>query len=269
MKNLSLIALAVAGCLYMAASNPAHANDDRFTLRLGAMQADADTKFKGAVDFNNERYDYSSEWLEMSDETVPRIDGMFRVADRHRFFFNYFKYDKDHRYTLGEDISFGDTTIPSGSFAKGKAQFDLASLVYDFALVETPTTSFGLQIGAEWVRLKGSVYAESGNDSFSSSEQQSGYAPVVGARFSANTPDEKWQFSVQGQYLDAEWGDFDDYKGDISRANAIVEYRFTDNFGIYGGYDWFKLDASRKENGLTYGLDHRFKGPIAGITLAF
>lgn len=70
-----------------------------------------------------------------------------------------------------------------------------------------------------------------------------GYAPVVGVRFTA-TPNEQWLFNLQGQSLDADCG-------------AFV------------GYDWFKLDVERSGSDGLLGLDRRFKGPVAGVTLAF
>ena len=86
------------------------------------------------------------------------------------------------------------------------------------------------------------------------------------ARASPSRRASKWLINLQGQYLDADWGDFGDYEGSISRANALVEYRFTENFGVFVGYDWFKLDATSGSDG-SLGLDQRFKGPIAGVTL--
>lgn len=264
-KMLSL-SLATAGAL---AAHAAHADDDRFTLRLGAIQAEGTTRLSGQTDFNGETYRYESDRLNLGDETSPRVEGIFRISERNRLLFNYFSYDNDKRYTLGEDVSFGDTTFPAGSFAKSSVQFDLGSVLYDYALVETPSVSFGLQIGAEWARLEGGVSAQAGTDSFQTRASESGTAPVVGARFSTNTQDQKWGFTVQGQYLDAAWGNFDDYSGDITRANALVEYRFTRNFGLYAGYDWFKLDAHQNGADGRVGLDQRFKGPTAGVTLAF
>jgi hypothetical protein len=264
-KILSL-SLATAGAL---SSLAAHADDDRFTLRLGAMQASGEARLMGNADFAGDTYRYTSDRIDFGDDTAPRVEGIFHFSERNRLLFNYFQYDRDKRYTLGEDVVFGDTTIPAGSFAKAKAEFDLGSLVYDYAVVETPTTSLGLQIGAEWARLKGSVYATDDTNSFDARDSQKGVAPVVGARFSTNTADHKWGFTLQAQYLDADWGDFDDYSGDISRANALVEYRFTRNFGLYAGYDWFKLNVKRDYDDGSAGLDLRFKGPTAGVTLAF
>jgi opacity protein-like surface antigen len=263
----------LSSCLAMAAMSAtlaAHADDDRFTLRLGAMQADAQSTFSGNVLFDGNEYDYTSNRIDLDHSVVPRVEGAFHFGQRHRLLFNYFQYDKDRRYTLGQDVTFEDTTIPAGSSARAKAEFALGSVLYDYAVVETPTTSFGLQIGAEWARLKGRVSADDGTNSFDGSASENGTAPVVGARFAMNSQDQKWRFTVQGQYLNADWGDFGDYEGDISRANAIVEYRFTPHFGLYAGYDWFKLDVKRNtgDNG-SIELDQRFKGPIAGVTFAF
>jgi len=260
------LSIAAAGAL---SSLAAHADDDRFTLRLGAMQASGDVRFNGTVDFAGDTYRYTSDPLDFGDDTAPRVEGIFHFSERNRLLFNYFQYDRDKRYALGEDVVLGDTTFPAGSMAKARAEFDLGSVVYDYALVETPTTSFGLQVGAEWARLEGSVAASDGTDRFESRESESGVAPVVGARFSANTTDHKWGFTLQAQYLDADWGNFDDYSGDISRANALVEYRFTRNFGVYAGYDWFKLDVNRDYDDGSVGMDLTFKGPTAGVTFAF
>ncbi|KAF1721799.1 hypothetical protein [Pseudoxanthomonas wuyuanensis] len=248
---------------------PAQAQqDDRFTLRLGAMNVDAQGELSGVTGFAGEDFSFSEDFDFGSKEVVPRVDGVFRFGQRNRLIFDYFQYDKDQRATLGSDLSYDGVTIPAGSFAKGKVKFQLASLMYDFAVVDTPTFNLGLQIGAEWAKLEGRVYAEAGDDRYQARSSDDGYAPVVGVRLTA-TPNERWLFNLQGQYLDADWGDFGDYQGDITRANAIAEYRFTPRFGAFVGYDWFKLDVERSGSDGLLGLDQRFKGPVAGITLAF
>ncbi len=117
--------------------------------------------------------------------------------------------------------------------------------MHDYSLVETPTFGFGPQVGAETAGLNGTLLGESGEDSFRVRESERGTAPAVGVRIWGNTADGRWRAIAQGQYLDADWGDFGDYDGDITRAKALVEYRFTPKFGIFAGYDWFDLDVTR------------------------
>lgn len=261
---LTLALIGAGAC----AALPAHAEDDRFTVRLGAMSVDASGELSAGTTFRGDPYRFSQDFDFGSDQTVPRIEGLFRFSERNRLLFNYFGYDKKRRATLSENVSFDDTTIPAGSFAEAKAKFELASLMYDYAVIETDTVSWGLQIGVEYAKLEGKLRAVSGADSYRTSSSEDGYAPVIGTRLTL-APNDHWRFVVQGQYLDADWGDFGDYEGDVSRANALVEYRFTPAIGAFVGYDWFKIDARRSGRDGVLGLDQRFKGPMAGVTFSF
>ena len=263
MAPLSLLAMGIL------ASFSVKADDDRFVLRLGAIQVDGDAHLNGAVDFAGQNYAYSSGRLEFGKRTVPRIEGVFRFTERNRLLFNYFSNDNEDSYALANDLDIGGTTIPAGTAAEAKGKFDLGSVVYDYAFVETPTVSVGAQIGAAWADLGGSVRLGNAALDLSNSESVNGAAPVVGLRLSTMTEDRKWGFTAQAQYLNAAWGNFDDYSGEITRANALVEYRFTNNLGVYGGYDWFKLSANRSRASDDAGLDLRFMGPTVGVTLAF
>lgn len=254
-----------AGC---ALAFPAQAIDESFTLRLGAMSADAQSTLRGRTDFAGESIGFSEDFNFGGKETVPRLEGQFRFGERHRLLFNYFNYDKDRRITLGDDVEYDGTSIPAGSFAKAEVDFEVASVVYDFAVAETDTFSWGLQIGAEYAKLEAKVVARSGDEFYDARESSDGFAPVIGTRLTW-APADNWRLIAQGQYLDASWGNFGNYKGNLSRANALVEYRFTPSFGVHVGYDRFKLEVDKRGSDGSLGLEQEFKGPIAGITLAF
>ena len=269
----TLLAAALLATAGHASAQQTGSEDDRFTLRLGAMSAKAETELSASTTFMDEPYSFSQGFDFGSSEWVPRVDGVFRMSDRQRLIFDYFNYDKKRRETLGQDLSYDDITIPEGSWAEAELDFQLASLLYDFAVVEGETFSMGLQIGAEWAKATASLEARAGEDRWIDSTSESGYAPVVGVRFTAR-PGERWLLNLQGQYLDAGWGDFGDYDGSISRANALAEYRFSDNFGLFAGYEWYRLDVKRSVTGDNMrdglvGWDQRFKGPVVGVTFAF
>lgn len=267
----TLLAAALLACAGHAAAQDRE--DDRFTLRLGAMSAAAETDLSASTTFMGEPYRFSQGFDFGSDEWVPRIDGVFRLSNRQRLVFDYFNYDKKRRETLGQDLSYDDITLPEGSWAEAELDFQLASLMYDFAVVEGDNFSLGLQIGAEWAKATASLEARAGEDRWIDSTSEDGYAPVVGVRFTAR-PGERWLLNLQGQYLDAGWGDFGDYDGSISRVNAFAEYRLSDNFGLFAGYEWYRLDVKRSVSGDgirdgLVGWDQRFKGPVVGVTFAF
>ncbi|HBK45865.1 MAG TPA: hypothetical protein DDZ67_05400 [Xanthomonadaceae bacterium] len=268
----SLLALALPCALAAAYAAPAHAadGDDRFQLRLGAMNIDNDNTLRGETEINGEPISGSQDFKLGGKEWEPRVDGLFRISKRQRLIFDYFKYDKDRREELADDVSYGGVTVPSGSFVKGELKYQVASLVYDYSVVDQENFSLGLQIGAEWAKVEANAYADLG-DLYTGTfvdESEDGAAPVVGIRFTAH-PGERWLFNLQGQYLNTDWGSFDNYDGDLTRANAIVEYRLTRNFGIFAGYDYFKLDVDQSGSDGLIGLKQEFKGPVAGITLAF
>ncbi|APP79330.1 hypothetical protein [Xanthomonas hortorum] len=267
-----LLALVIPCVLAAAYAAPAHAEDtdDRFQIRLGAMNVDNDNTIRGNTLVAGNNVSVNEDFKLGGKEWEPRVDGVFRISTRQRLIFDYFKYDKDRRETLTQDLSGGGITVPTGSFIKGELKYQVATLVYDYSVIDSPEFSLGLQLGAEYAKVEANAYADLGSV-FSGDvldESEDGVAPVVGIRFTAR-PSEHWLFNVQGQYLNTSWGNFDDYKGDLSRANAIAEYRFTKNFGLFAGYDWFKLDVDQRGSDGLIGLKQEFKGPVAGVTFAF
>lgn len=261
---------ALAFSLLHPAPASAADGDPRFTLRLGAMNIDSSNTLRGNTSVDGRDFAFNQDFDLGGKEWEPRVDGLFRLSDRQRLIFDYFKYDKDRREVLGDSVSFDGTTVPAGSFVKGELKYQVASLVYDYSVVDGDRFDLGLQLGAEYAKVNANAYAELG-DLYQRrflDEKTDGIAPVVGARLTF-TPSEHWLINLQGQYLNTRWGSFDDYKGDLSRANAIVQYNFNPNFGIFAGYDWFKLDADKKGSDGVIGLKQEFKGPLAGVSLSF
>jgi hypothetical protein len=274
--SLAMAGLTAAVLAAFAVPARAQDQDSRFTLRLGAMNADGDATLHGsaASDELGERISGNRDFDFGSAEVSPRVDGVWHISERNRLIFDYFRYEKDNRQTFGQDFSYGGTTIPADSRVKLDTRFQLASLIYDFSVVETERFSLGLEVGAEWAQIDAKLSADAGADfeGWRASEKEDGVAPVVGLRLTA-TPGEGWLINLQGQYLDADWGSFD-YEGKIKRANATVEYKFTPNFGMFAGYDWFDIEYSepyRTDVGVAgqVGLDLEFKGPVVGVTFAF
>lgn len=251
------------------AGTPARADADRFTLRLGVIHVDGDADVNAALTFPDSSYAYSSGRIGFGSRTEPRVEGIFSFSQHSRLVFNYFSVDNAQQHVLEDDLFIGEDILPAGSTGTVETKLDLGSLVYDYALVENASVSFGAQLGATWAHLKGSIAAGEGYLQGRSSETVKGAAPVIGLRLSTTSEDRKWGFTIQAQYLDAAWGNLGSYEGNISRKNALVEYRFTPHIGVYGGYDWLRVSASRTRNSDDIGIELRFMGPTVGMTLVF
>lgn len=268
MKPTRFLAASLSPLLLIAALPAfADATDDRFTLRLGAMHAEGDGTLFGAGNGLADGVSFDSDFGLGGREIAPRIDGAFRISRRNRLVFDYFRFGKDARRELGEDITIGDDVVPAGAFAKADARFHLASLIYDFSVIDSPSFSAGLQLGAEYARLDGEVFAQADDRTWRLDGKIDGYAPVVGLRLTA-TPADRWLISAQAQHLDAGWGSFD-FDGSIKRANALVEFRLTELLGVFVGYDYFKVHYAQSGRDARGALDLTFRGPTAGVTLAF
>lgn len=253
----------------LLATLPAYAiEDDRFVLRAGAFNGDGRidvegrTTYFGAPETYAERFDTGS-------TTVPAIDAQLRLGERHRLVFNYVSFDEDQDATLDEPISYGTVTIPAGSTARGEAELRLAGLAYDFAVVETPTFSAGLQLGVQNAPVSGRLRAQSGADTYDEGDSEDGTLPVAGARLTF-APNEAWRLEAQAQHVDASWFDEEDFEGTFTMAHALAEYRFGGRFGVHAGYKWMRIDLRdpEQDEGIT-GVDLRFDGPVAGLTIAF
>ncbi|MBL0164461.1 MAG: hypothetical protein IPP82_12695 [Xanthomonadales bacterium] len=103
----------------------ARADDDRFTLRLGAIQVEGNAHIDASGNSAGSAYSYSSERLDFGKQTVPRVDGTFRLSKRNRLLFNYFTYRNGNRYILEDDFPVDAELLPAGTAARIRAAFDL------------------------------------------------------------------------------------------------------------------------------------------------
>jgi hypothetical protein len=249
------------------AAVPAYAIDDRAVLRAGFMQADNRSDLRGRTRFLGRDYTFT-QTFGSDGETTPRLDGEVRIGRRHRLVFNHFGYEQNEPAPLSEPISFDDATIPAGTQAFGNTDFRLTGIAYDFALVETPAVSVGLQLGVQYARLEGRLFAQSGASVYDEQGDESGYLPVAGLR-AAFAPGDAWRVVLQGQHFDAGWAGIDDVRGRLTRASALVEYRFTERLGVHAGYEHIRIDAHDDDGDGLIGLDQRYRGPTLGISVAF
>jgi hypothetical protein len=62
---------------------------------------------------------------------------------------------------------------------------------------------------------------------------------------------------------------YEDYQGDLLRANAVIDYRPFRNFGLGLGYNFSELDVVHEKRLHTDSFDMDFSGPILYIKAGF
>ena len=107
--NTLILIAAILGLTATAALADTH-NDHRFSLSLGAFITDRDTE--AALDgtlTDGTPTDFEKDLGLDSSDTVFRIDGYFKINERHRIDFSVFDLSRDASRQITRDIQWGDT----------------------------------------------------------------------------------------------------------------------------------------------------------------
>ena len=285
------------------AAAPAFAQDggdERFTIRLSAFQPEASLRLSGegaATNGTDTTTFDDGATLELGRETRPRGSVEFRISERQRLIGNLYDYERDENWDWdGGLFDPGDVglpgdpvDVPAGSVS-AELQFRLASLNYEYAVVDTGPFVWGLGVGVTHARIEGLVAGassgsadadpESGRASWNKSE----WSPNLHTRL-AWMPSEKWRLSVEAQYLDAGWGDLIEETGHFERGGLLAEYFVSDRIAVHVGYDWFRLKMGDRfagsigpyEDPAVERIDYdgtltgtlKVHGPMAGVSFRF
>lgn len=223
------------------------------------------------------------------------------MTPRQSLRMNYYDYRRNQSWNFDGDWIdpgniFEEVEIPGEPVeipaidVDGRLSFELASLNYEFAVVDTPRFQWGLGLGVTHAVLEArGTGTSTGTDEVdpqweSFRWKKDGTSPNLHTRVSwAATP--RLRVEAQAQYLDTRWGDFIDERGHFERGGLLVEYLVTERLGIHVGYDWFRLKLGNDYTGsfdappesgvgtvdVPGRLTGQFKvhGPMAGVTFRF
>lgn len=276
--TLTRSALALA--LLATAATAAAQDNDRFTFRASAFNTDAQIRVGAEGTIGNDllNADFSEEGTIGDKETALRFEAGWHFTDRQRVFLNYYDLQPGQSYVLDDAIFFEELPeyqIPAGSRADFGMEFKLATLMYEYAFFESDKWTVGGQAGIHWAQLVAMASVnvpDIAQDSFE--WKRTKRAIALGTRVQYR-PTEKWRFGVEVQGYDTSWGNFVTENGHFERFGLLAEYRFTENFGVHAGYDWFRLKlrdvVADEDEFYSVLLDGELKvhGPTLGLTAAF
>lgn len=279
-------------------------DDARFDIRLSAFNPEANIRFDGtgtATDGERSEDLAAAGSIDSDGRWRPRGEIAFHMTPRQSLRMNYYDYRRNQSWNFDGDWIdpgniFEEVEIPGEPVeipaidVDGRLSFELASLNYEFAVVDTPRFQWGLGLGVTHAVLEArGTGTSTGTDEVdpqweSFRWKKDGTSPNLHTRVSwAATP--RLRVEAQAQYLDTRWGDFIEERGHFERGGLLVEYLVTERLGIHVGYDWFRLKLGNDYTGsfdappesgvgtveVAGRLTGQFKvhGPMAGVTFRF
>jgi hypothetical protein len=227
---------------------------DRVKINLGGYFPSISTDLQ--VDIGDDNIDLEETLGLSENETVLRLDGYWRFAQRHRLGFGYYRLDRDARSTLSGDFELGGETWYADALIDSELTLDFYQLNYMYSFYQGDKWEIGGTIGAYWVRAATTIGLAAnmvvpnppGGPDIEASEQFEsdtfeGPLPLIGLAFEYYiTP--KWMATLKGGYFQLT---INDYKGSIMNLGASVEYQFTKTFGLGLGYDSFALKVEAED----------------------
>jgi len=242
---------------------------DRFKFNLGGYFPAISTDVQ--VEAGDDNIDLEETLGLGEDETVGRLDGYWRFAQRHRLGFGYYRLNRDAQTYLSADLDIGGgDPWPAKALIATDLTLDFYQLNYMYSFYQGEKWEIGGTIGAYWVRAETTLALAAqigdcpdGDDCLEAgglyeSDTFEGPLPLIGLVFEYYiTP--KWMATFKGGYFQLT---INDYKGSIGNLGASVEYQFTKTFGLGLGYDAFaiKLEAEDANSNNFASIEYRYHG---------
>jgi len=237
---------ALAAALLATAVPPALAadalEDDPFNLSLGAYFV---TRTNGNIRLDRTAglvtigtsIDWERDLGGETSMTVPRIDGYYRFAPKHRVDFSWYKIERGGQIVTQRAIDFGDVSFPAGTAIDSTLDSETIKAAYTYSFYRTPQIETALSLGLHVTNMDASL--QSAGLGIAQATSTTAPLPVFGFRLDyAITP--KWLVRTKYElfFLD----NFDTYQGALNDFTIAVEHRTFKRVGFGFGLNRSSLD---------------------------
>jgi hypothetical protein len=204
-------------------------------------------------------------------KTTLRVDGALRLSRRSSFLFGYRTSDRSSSVALQRSIAFGDQTYRVGAQVDSQLRVDVGELYYAYALLNNGDAEFGLMLGVSAYYSRATISASGpaaggGSGVAAQTESRNLLAPVpaVGAYFRYALYPKVFAWGIAKGVTGTASG----YHGSMLSWSAGLDWYFTQNVGIGGGYEFVRVDFEKLEV-RQFSLNYRYDGPVAYVSIAF
>ena len=273
-RNRRVLMRVCAMSLMLAAGSATGADDSLIEARgqvsLGSFLNNSELKIRvDGESSEGTRVDWDNTFGE-DDVTRFRLDGLWRVSDRHHVRVLYTDYSSSQTETIEQDIEWQGDTIPLGAEVHGKQSFTIFEAAYEYAFVHSDKYELAGSIGLHYTSFEAALRAEmpapgGGTVSLGGPAKVDAPLPVVGAhgmwRIGGN-----FYLDAQAQFFALS---FDEYDGNIINYRAAFTWQPKRSVGIGLGYDHFTIDVDVDEANFMGSMDWTYSGPQAFFNLSF
>lgn len=194
--------------------------------------------------------------------TVPRVDGYYRFAPKHRLDYSWFRIDREGSKTLDRDFSIGDEDYLVGTTVNSEFTTETIKAVYSYSFYRAPEIEVALSAGFHVTMIDFEI--ESTNSAQRTAESVTAPLPVIGFRL-AYSPSPKWW--VKSNYELFFLDQVEDAQGSMSDFTLTLEYEATRHLGIGGGLNRSGLQAEYSGSDFTGRTDSVLNGFLLYLVL--
>ena len=252
--------------LVMLATSPAMAQeDDKFEISAGAYSV---FRYESTVSLTETNLGAGisirpRDTLGLDGEqTVFRLDGLYRFNPRHAMTFSWFRINADASKTLADDIEWvdenGDTiTIPTGTRVGSSLGYDIYKLGYQWSFYRSDKVELAAGAGLHLAEVRVGLDVDS---AIIGSELRTAKSnvpmPVLSFMLDYNvTPKFAWFLKTQLFAID-----LGDWRGVYSDIDLGMKYQLFEHFGIGAGIGSNGLDVVHEDDDTRFEFENRVSG---------
>ncbi len=250
--------------------------DERFRLDLGGFFQQFDTILRldsTALGIGTE-INFEEDLGQDAHKTSFRANGYWRFGRHGRVDFGVLTFSRSNTNTISKDIQFGDHVYHAGATVDSRFTGTQVDLYYAYSFVNTGEFELGAKLGFsaifQTVKLEATGFIEGPGGTVSGNragDDRNVVAPIpaIGAyaRFTLLPG-----LFISGQAKGLPTITVSGYSGDMVDAGAFLDWYPWKNFGVGGGYNYWKLTFERQSDP-TIRFDYSYSGPLVYLTVAF
>ncbi len=258
--SLILISL----CVIASQASAQSLAGDRFSLSLGVFLTNRDTEVRFDSPLGDgTNTDFESDLGLDSSDTVFRVDGYYRIGERHRVDFSVFDLSRKNSKQIQKDILWGDTLYTIDTVVE--ADFDLAiyKAVYTYSFLSSEDGYLGASFGLHLADLRTSLAVQ--NIGQAEVGSLTTPLPVIGLRGERRLS-ERWTFHASGEFFFVE---FDNIDGSLVDIYVGLDYSVLDKLSIGAGFNSVTFDVDATKGGFSGALDWQYSGALVFLKFNF